>query len=72
MPIYEFRCVECDEVSEEMLSFKDNAMVVLGRKPCCLASINSCTCFKSSSFNSIAGIITLTVSCISKTAKIKN
>ena len=22
MPIYEFRCTECDEVSEEMLSFK--------------------------------------------------
>ena len=28
MPIYEFRCVECDEVSEEMLSFKDKTKTI--------------------------------------------
>ncbi len=28
MPIYEFRCTECDEVSEEMLSFKDNTKTI--------------------------------------------
>ena len=28
MPIYEFRCIECDEVSEEMLSFKDKTKTI--------------------------------------------
>ena len=28
MPIYEFRCTECDEVSEEMLSFKDKKKTI--------------------------------------------
>ena len=28
MPIYEFRCTECDEVSEEMLSFKDKTKTI--------------------------------------------
>ena len=28
MPIYEIRCVECDEVSEEMLSFKDKTKTI--------------------------------------------
>ena len=28
MPIYEFRCTECDEVSEEMLSFKDKRKTI--------------------------------------------
>jgi putative FmdB family regulatory protein len=28
MPIYEFRCTECDEVSEEILSFKDKIKTI--------------------------------------------
>ena len=28
MPIYEFRCTECDEVSEEMLSFKNKKKTI--------------------------------------------
>ena len=28
MPIYEFRCTECDEISEEMLSFKDKTKTI--------------------------------------------
>ena len=28
MPIYEFRCTECDEVSEEMLSFKSKKKTI--------------------------------------------
>ena len=28
MPIYEFRCIECDEVSEEMLSFKNKTKTI--------------------------------------------
>ena len=28
MPIYEFRCTECDEISEEMLSFRDKTKTI--------------------------------------------
>ena len=28
MPIYEFRCTECDEISEEMLSFRDTTKTI--------------------------------------------
>ena len=28
MPIYEFRCTECDEISEEMLSFRDTTKII--------------------------------------------
>tara|TARA_B100001173_G_C15514910_1_gene348849 strand:+ start:95 stop:358 length:264 start_codon:yes stop_codon:yes gene_type:complete len=28
MPIYEFRCTECDEISEEILSFDDNKKTI--------------------------------------------
>ena len=28
MPIYEFRCIECDEVSEKILSFKDKTKTI--------------------------------------------
>ena len=46
MPIYEFRCVECDEVSEEMLSFKDKTKTI--KCPICnnkserIMSLGSC------------------------------
>jgi len=28
MPIYEFKCVECDQVSEEIMSFNSNSTVI--------------------------------------------